>query len=129
MKLPKPYNETKIKKKLRKEADDLWKLACLKKYGDRCELCGRAFGITAHHFYYKGSVGHLRYEINNGVILCAPCHCKLHFQDPKLVESLIIDKRGRRWYNKLKKKAEEKHYSYQTIGWYREHIKNLQNGK
>ena len=125
MKLPKPrYNEAKIKKKLRKIADNLWHLRCFKIYGNKCEVCGEKAN-QVHHFYFKNSCPHLRYDLDNGLPLCIKCHAKLHFKDTKLVESLIIKKRGQKWFNKLEKKSKIKLSSYQTIEWYQQNILNL----
>lgn len=91
------------KKKLQIEAMNLWKNACILKYGGKCELCEETYMVTPHHFYYKSSVPHLKYEILNGVVLCQKCHAKLHFRDAKLVEEEIIKVRGQKWLLKLKK--------------------------
>jgi len=107
---------------LMKQADKLWYLK-LKK--PKCEVCGEK-AIQVHHYYYKGSYGHLRYDLDNGVSLCQGCHFVLHAQDPKKIEQQIIAKRGQKWADNLKAKSKEIHKSYQTIGYYREVIKELQ---
>lgn len=115
------------KTRLRNKASKMWKILIIDRHGPNCELCGGNWRITAHHFFYKSSSGHLRYDLNNGICLCAKCHARLHFRDPKLVEGEIIKKRGKKWYNKLEKKAHDKpKSSYLTIKYYNDKIKVLQ---
>ena len=84
-------------KKLRSKSDKLWYQIYLR---GSCEVCG-APAVQVHHFYFKGSFNHLRYHPDNGISLCQKCHARLHFRDPKAVETLIITSRGQEWYNKL----------------------------
>ena len=119
-----PYNQNKVKKRLRKEADKLWYQKYLK---PACEICGSTGIRQAHHFFYKGSYGHLRYSEDNCITLCMGCHFTLHSNDPKKIEQIIIERKGKVWYNRITKLSKEKHYSFQTIGWYRENIERLKS--
>lgn len=110
------------KKRLRREADKLWFKVCLK---DSCEVCGSTDRLQAHHFWYKGSYAHLRFDIDNGISLCQSCHFILHHQDPKKITDQIIAKRGSKWYSTLKKKALKRPANYQTIGYYQTTLKTL----
>jgi len=112
-------------KLLRAEADKLWREVVIKKYGDKCEVCGKP-AIHCHHFYPKGLFSHLRFDIENGVPLCFHCHFSRHHKGDPTVNETIIEKRGKEWYNKLKEKAQEKHRSYQTTGYYYDIIEGLQ---
>lgn len=117
MKIKKPkYNQAKAKKRLKTKADKLWFEKCVK---ENCEVCGRRWMIQVHHFYFKGTYGHLRYDIDNGVSLCKGCHFVLHNQDAKKIEEKIIEKKGKAWYNRLKKKSRERILNTQTMGYYR----------
>ena len=112
------------KKRLRDKADNLW----FKKYlKTSCEVCGQSDNVLqGHHFYFKGSYGHLRYNKENHITLCRGCHFVLHHQDPKKVEEKIKEARGKSWYNKLKKQAQKPPINYQTtIGYYETAIKEL----
>ena len=111
------------KQRLRHKCDRLW----FRKYLDECcEVCGSIFGLQEHHYFYKSTYGHLRYEKDNHITLCKGCHFRLHHQDPKSVESEIAEKRGKRWLNRLKKKAKDRPTSsYQTISYYQGKIKEL----
>ena len=116
--------QRKNKKQLRKIADVLWFHKLLK---PQCEVCNKPSQFV-HHFYYKSSFSHLRYELDNGISLCKSCHFLLHTKDPKIIESKIIEKRGQKWLKKLTKKAFQKPKpSFQTEKWYNEQIKQLQN--
>ena len=79
-------NNMKSKKsKLQSQADVLWYNKLIK---DNCELCGENWALQVHHFYYKGSYGHLRYDLENGITLCKMCHFALHAGgDPKKITS------------------------------------------
>ena len=111
------------KAKLRGEADKLWYQKYLKDY---CEVCGDYGILQGHHFYYKSSYSHLRYEKENHITLCKKCHFILHHQDAKKIEELIIEKRGQKWYNNLKEKSRERPLQgYLTIEYYKKQISKL----
>jgi len=111
---------------LRTKADLLWKMACFKKWGRKCEICGGIFKVTPHHFYYRNNSPYLRFSILNGIILDAKCHFLLHFHDPKLIEEKIIKIRGKKWLNKLNKlRNSEPKYFKITTQWLEEKNKEL----
>lgn len=103
---------TQQKKQLRDEADQLWIYACLKKYGNKCEICGKP-AQQIHHYFPEG---HLRYSIANGVPLC-----KHH----TTLQEKIRDKRGEKWYGDLKSLANTDIGSFQTLSWYEGQIRLL----
>lgn len=109
------------KAQLRSKADKAWYLK-LKK--DSCEVCGSP-SVQVHHYYFKGSYGHLRYDLDNGISLCQGCHFVLHARDPKRIEEKIIAVRGQEWADKLKEKSRELHKSYLGIKYYEEIIESL----
>lgn len=114
------------KARLRSEADKLWFNLCLKR-NPLCEICFED-AQQVHHFFYKHNYPHLRYSLQNGVSLCLKCHFKLHHQDPKLITDQIIEARGKRWYNRLKKKARQKpDGGWRTIKYYEDEISRLSN--
>ena len=112
------------KKRLRSRADMLWYQACIKKHGGACELCGKTHQLQVHHYYPKGSYGHLRYKLSNGIILCKGCHFRLHHADAT-IQDLIRDKRGQKWYIQLKSLSQQRLESYEKISYYEFHIKKL----
>lgn len=114
------------KKRLRKEADRLWHIAGIKKWGDVCffdnsEKKAKSHQrITkyCHHFKAKSIYGHLRYNIDIAIPVCWPCHYKLEKVDRSMIADIVI-KRGKRWFNKIEKLARERPTSsYQTILYY-----------
>ncbi len=113
---------TKLQR-LRKQADKLW----FQKYLDECcEVCGSIFGLQGHHYFYKSTYGHLRYDKDNHITLDKKCHFKLHHRDPKSVESKIAEIRGKRWLNRLREKAFKRPIgSYISIGYYQDIITKL----
>jgi hypothetical protein len=121
-----------LKKKLEKEADNLWHKCVIKKYGSFCfwhsspkrakEHQPEAF--FGHHFFRKGAYPILRYEITNGIPACWPCHYKAEKFDHTMLEDVLLE-RGKKWYNRLNKMSQEKSYSFQTIDYYRKQIIRL----
>jgi hypothetical protein len=67
----------KIKKPNRKklifEADKLW-ASIVKERDGKCIYCGSTRNLNAHHIFTKARHGNLRWEVSNGVTLCAGCH-------------------------------------------------------
>lgn len=114
----------KTKADYRKFGDDLWRRCCVKKNGQDCEVCGKP-ASDVHHFFPRNSYGALRFEIDNGIILCRGEHFKHHFKSDPTIHEAIIRKRGQRWFDTLKVKAEEKFISGKTIQWYKTKIEEL----
>ena len=116
------------KSDLLKKCNKLWKEIILSRHDFKCELCGGNWKITAHHYYFRSSAGHLIHELKNGICLCAKCHFTLHRRgaDQKYIEDKIIKVRGKRWLNRLKKLKQNKpSSSYRTKQWYEKIIKKL----
>jgi 5-methylcytosine-specific restriction endonuclease McrA len=112
-----------IKKELKRECDKAW---FEKHCEENCEVCGCSEGLQVHHFYYKSGFGHLRYDDNNAITLCKKCHFILHHQDPKKITDIIIERRGKKWHEDLKKRAYEKPKpSFKTKQWYSNQLKSL----
>ena len=112
------------KTRLQKQADKLWFEAYLQ---PKCEICDNK-ATQLHHYYYKSSFGHLRYDKDNGISLCQQHHFQLHHQDPKKVEYLIVKKRGSQWLEKLQQKAYNPSANFKTtIGYYKKVINQLTN--
>lgn len=115
--------KVKSKKQLKAVADKLWYEILMLKH-PYCEVCGKP-AVQIHHFYYKGSFGHLRYELDNGIGLCKGCHFLLHHKDPKPIEEAIISRRGAEWHNGLKEKANQRPVSFYAIKWLQSHLDRL----
>lgn len=61
------------RKKLILEADKLWS-AIIRNRDGKCIYCNSTINLNAHHIFTKGRHGNLRWNIDNGVALCAKCH-------------------------------------------------------
>lgn len=63
---------------------DLWKETIFKKYKNRCQICGLTYKkgylieLHAHHIESFNDNKDLRYDTNNGIVLCAGCHNDFH---------------------------------------------------
>ncbi len=120
------------KQKLRSKADQLWFEVCILKYGAICILCGHHHKkkvIQSHHFYPKGLYNIVRYDLDNGVPLCKGCHFRHHHLGDTLIHLEIIIKKGKRWLNRLTKKARVRKSSFMTVKWYENHIARLEKIK
>jgi hypothetical protein len=51
-----------------------WREWCLLRDGHHCQLCGATKSLTVHHIVPAAVCPDLRYDIRNGVTLCATCH-------------------------------------------------------
>jgi 5-methylcytosine-specific restriction endonuclease McrA len=108
---------------LRKKADRLW---FIRNINPICENCGGK-ATQCHHFFPKRNFGHLRYDDDNAISLCASCHMGIHHRGDPTINETIIKNRGNKWYEALKKKAFNRPKgTYITVGWYREQIKRLE---
>ena len=135
MRLPKPdyKKEARAKKRLEKEADRLWHEAGKKKWGEACLFHGSSkqakqhqnYTKFGHHFFRKGLYPQLRYDIDNFVNACWPCHFRLEKVDTTMAGDVILA-RGKRWYNKLLDKSQVKLKSgFQTKEYYKKTIDKL----
>ena len=125
--------EKLFKKKSEIEADRLWHLAGIKKWGNICFFHNsgkeaqqhQKFIKFGHHIKPKGAYPHLRYEIDNFLNVCWPCHFKLGRKDLSMSND-VVAKRGLTWYNRLEKKAKNKPIgTFQTSAYYQKVIANL----
>lgn len=116
--------KNKSLKSYRSKADKLWYLILIAEH-PYCEVCNKPTQ-QIHHYFHKGSCGHLRYDIRNGIGLCLHCHAVLHFRDAKLIESYIIERRGQKWADDLLLEARKRPTSFSTVKWFRDHYERLQ---
>jgi len=69
------------RKKLSNACEELWKKIIHRKFGETCAMCGRQYDESGrklqmhpHHIIFKGARPQYRYDIDNGILLCAGCH-------------------------------------------------------
>ena len=55
-----------------------WKNEVLKRDFFTCQMCGSKVDLVVHHIKSFSENKNLRFDINNGVVLCKFCHKKVH---------------------------------------------------
>ena len=85
----------------RNKADRLYQEQGMKD-NPRCLICNKPANCL-HHFIPKSVCAALRYEIKNGIPICAGCHLRLHSSGDPEYEQIIIRKKGQAWYDELQK--------------------------
>ena len=112
-------------RKLKKQADDLWKIKVMEKYGRVCTICPN-IASDPHHYFIKGNFSNLRYSLENGVPLCRKHHMDIHNrQDPDVI-ARIISRRGQKWHDDLTEQSKKPAKSWKSIEYYKEIIKKLE---
>jgi hypothetical protein len=137
MKTKKVINQTgtsglgQTKKKvstLRNRADKLYQTLGRLMYS-QC-FCGKPMSCL-HHHHSKGSSSALRYEIKNGVPLCAGCHLRHHSaSDPDIgfgYKLFMEDKWGKDWEIELRQQRLVNQYVKTDASWYLANIEILNN--
>jgi len=91
----------KLPKKVKKPSKTKQGRKCMKLWGEiihkkgKCEVCGKKENLQAHHFIGRRNLT-LRYEVRNGVLLCA-LHHKLGRQsaheDPQWFNAWMMQNR------------------------------------
>ena len=66
-----------------------------------CESCGRPFQVM-HHFVEKSQSTGLRFEHDNLIFLCHPCHFRHHRTGDSMVMGEVIRQRGLKWLGRIK---------------------------
>lgn len=122
-------------KRSKKLAYQVWKKKCDNKYQEIglegepiCESCG-AVGEVIHHYYPKSLCNGLRYDRDNGIILCKSCHFKHHNGDPE-IHNRINYKRGKIWQDTLERKklAMKNYQEDRRVETYKKIYQTLSNG-
>lgn len=97
------------KKTLRNKCDSLWSEIIKLRAKGKCEYCRSTSSLNSHHIFSRSN-GSVRYDINNGVCLCAKHHVfdsrfSAH-KAPAEFMAWIEDTRGRDWLMALRKKSQ-----------------------
>jgi hypothetical protein len=58
-----------------------WKQSVLAKFGKSCFYCGSKDGLHCHHIVHWSTDKGRRFDVNNGIVLCAEHHRKIHRKD------------------------------------------------
>jgi len=75
---------------------------------NKCAYCGKTVYLNSHHIFSRSNYS-TRYDIDNGVTLCASHHIlsssfSAHKTPVEFIEWLK-EKRGLEWYQELRRKA------------------------
>ena len=93
MSIPKPKKDL-TKSQLAKKLDDAWSLACKKKAGWKCEVCGATKSLNSHHIVGRRNRT-LRWDLRNSVCLCVSHHkfgLQSAHEDPLWFKEWLEDK-------------------------------------
>jgi HNH endonuclease len=71
------------KGRLRDMADEMWSLAVKDDWAHKCAMCGRRSSLNSHHLLPRGHTT-TRYDLRNGICLCATCHAFDNARGPHL---------------------------------------------
>lgn len=108
-KLTETQKKAKRKKALTKNGgllDKAWTKAG--HLGGKCEYCGKTKGLNFHHIFSRSNKS-TRWDLDNGVLLCAYHHVFSHqfsaHKTPMLFADWIKELRGEDWYKSLRFRA------------------------
>jgi len=118
------------KKRIAKECDKLWKLACYKAWGNECIFCGKTDQTTYHHYIERSKSILLKYDPINGVPMCNMReHFVLHHskEGDKIMKlcNEIREKRGEKWCQYIDKQRKVDNRGIFTLTWIREQREKL----
>lgn len=55
-----------------------WKQRVLERDNHQCQCCGVVASLAVHHINSAKFFTELRYDVNNGIVLCSACHSAFH---------------------------------------------------
>lgn len=90
-----------LKDRLRLELDTEWSKAVKDKADQVCEYCGKTDRLQSHHVFTR-SIKAVRWNVDNGVCLCAGHHIFFAHKKPEAFRDWIIGKRGQEWFDNIK---------------------------
>ena len=109
------------RKKWIKKCLDTWKLIIKKP--QRCEYCkARNKQFHPHHIRYSWRLA-TRFDLENGICLCAYCHRMVHQDSIFDYEFMdwLIKLRGKEWYDDLCQRSEV------TVKWHERELEDIYN--
>jgi hypothetical protein len=96
-----PTERKKREIKIDKAYQNFFREVC--KEGDiPCEVCGEPMELI-HHYEEKSQCVNLRYNPINFIPVCKKCHFKIHFISASIPYGIINFKRGKKWFDKIRK--------------------------
>lgn len=93
-------------KSIDKRLDDAWSLLVKLRANSMCEVCGKSNPLNSHHVWSRRNKS-VRWDLDNGVCLCVGHHIgvKSAHKDPMWFSDWIREKRGSKWYDKMRIRA------------------------
>lgn len=76
------------------EKAETWRRKVLKKCGYKCSCCGSEKKLHCHHIKPRKTHPELKYDVNNGIVLCAGCHMKEGMMNGEIDGSKTQFKKG-----------------------------------
>jgi 5-methylcytosine-specific restriction endonuclease McrA len=55
-----------------------WAREVRMQYNYHCVYCNTSRHLSAHHIFPKSKYKGLKYNLNNGILMCKECHIELH---------------------------------------------------
>lgn len=96
--------------RVNKTRDKNWAYLVKELAGNKCEYCGKTEHLNSHHIFSRSN--HLlRWDITNGICLCAGHHVfstefSAHKSPAEFIE-WVKEYRGLEWYEELRKRAKQ----------------------
>lgn len=99
--------ERAAKKRLAKRLHDEWSKAVKDRDGWVCQKdgCGRTTNLNSHHAYGKGAHPSVRYDVDNGVTLCAGHHLFWAHKEGLEFSEWFRKRLGKKRYEALRRRA------------------------
>ena len=95
----KPRKQKTEKQKLQEEADKLYQeLGRLS--NSECLVCRGEYSCL-HHYFPKSTSTALRYDLDNGIPICAKCHLRIHANPSPETTNRINQIKGFKWLQEL----------------------------
>jgi len=98
-----------------KELDKIW-YNIIKQRDIYCQKCGSNKALAAHHIFSRTHRSTC-WDINNGILLCYPCHIFKAHKDPTEFTIWLEELKGRKFINALRRKKNQivKNQKYEDI--------------
>lgn len=110
-------NKAKQIPKLKRKLLKLWSKKIHELYSNKCAICGKEGKLDAHHIEDK-SCNYLRYDLNNGVLLC-PSHHKFGHnsahKSPIFFISWLIENERDKWIYLSKYRNEKLEFTIEKL--------------
>lgn len=120
---PKKRKQKTEKQKLQDKADKLYQ-----EFGrlsnNECLVCSGEYSCL-HHYFPKSTSTPLRYDIDNGIPICAKCHLRIHANPSPETNNDINHIKGEEWLQELTWKKQNLKVKPDTE-WYRVQVEILQ---